>query len=76
MLPIMLSKQTGRHQVTDTMKKILPKTYTIRTDQAVSLPDEVLALLGWGKGDDLRFEMDLGTNSLRLVKVPADKEVK
>ena len=58
---------------TETEKIAWPKRYEIRRPNQVTLPTEILSLLGWRQGDSIAYTLDRSNGALVLTKHTALK---
>ena len=50
-------------------KIIWPKSYKIRPDGALQIPNEIMAMMEWQAGDEITQTLDRETKSVTLTKV-------
>lgn len=52
----------------DRLIRQMPNRYSIRRDQAITIPSEILTMLDWQIGDRLKYELNLADLTLKLTK--------
>lgn len=60
--------------MTDNEVKDMPRTYKIRSDGSILIPDFMLTMLGWKPDDQVRYSVTSGTIVVSRVEPTAEKE--